>query len=67
MAIKRVSLGRGAVHDGRVEREWEADVLIVGGAVGGASMAHALAEYSIGSVLLERTARIAEINRGDVI
>ena len=67
MAIKRLSLGRGAVHDGRAELEWEADVLIAGGAVGGASMAHALAEYGLSSVLLERTPHVAEINRGDVI
>lgn len=47
--------------------KWDADVIIVGGAVAGASTAHALAALGVSSVLLERTADFPELNRGDVI
>jgi hypothetical protein len=64
---KRLPLGNDAVSDAKADVLWEADVVIAGGAVAGASMAHALAEYSISSVLLERQTRVPEINRGDVL
>jgi 2-polyprenyl-6-methoxyphenol hydroxylase-like FAD-dependent oxidoreductase len=67
MAVKRYPLTRQAVHDGAADAIWEADVVVVGGAVGGAAMAHALAEREISSVLIERNDRIPEINRGDVL
>jgi 2-polyprenyl-6-methoxyphenol hydroxylase-like FAD-dependent oxidoreductase len=67
MAIKRIALGHGAVDDGAADLKWEADAVIVGGAVAGASMTHALAEYGISSVLLERNPKVPEINRGDVL
>ncbi|WP_405060402.1 FAD-dependent monooxygenase [Kribbella sp. NBC_01505] len=46
---------------------WEADVVIVGGAVGGASTAHALATLGVSSIVLERTATFPELNRGDIL
>jgi 2-polyprenyl-6-methoxyphenol hydroxylase-like FAD-dependent oxidoreductase len=46
---------------------WDADVVIVGGAVAGAGTAHALAALGVSSVLLERAAGFPELNRGDVI
>ena len=67
MAIKRLPLGSNTVHDDSAELVWEADVIIAGGAVAGASMAHALAEYGLSSVVLERKNKIPEINRGDVL
>jgi len=67
MELKRHAIGRGDVPEGEVTHRWEADVVIVGGAVAGASMAHALAEYGITSVLLERGDDYPEINRGDAI
>jgi 2-polyprenyl-6-methoxyphenol hydroxylase-like FAD-dependent oxidoreductase len=67
MELTKHAIGRAAVPDGAARHRWEADVVIVGGAVGGASMAHALAEYGISSVLLERGADFPEINRGDAI
>ena len=63
----RLPLGSDTVSDAKADVLWEADVVIVGGAVAGASMAHALAEYSVSSVLLERQTRVPEINRGDVL
>ncbi|WP_158605577.1 FAD-dependent monooxygenase [Amycolatopsis panacis] len=41
--------------------------MIVGGAVGGASTAHAHVTLGVWSVLLERTADFPELNRGDVL
>jgi len=67
MAIKRTPLGRGVPYDERAELEWEADVVISGGAVAGASMAHALAEYGLSSVLLEHNKTVPSLNRGDVL
>jgi 2-polyprenyl-6-methoxyphenol hydroxylase-like FAD-dependent oxidoreductase len=67
MNPRRISLGTKAVSDAPADLKWEAEVIIVGGAVAGASMTHALAEYGISSVLFERSARIPEINRGDVL
>jgi 2-polyprenyl-6-methoxyphenol hydroxylase-like FAD-dependent oxidoreductase len=67
MAIKRMSWGAAPAPDAAPDERWESDVVIVGGAVAGASMAHALAEYGIGSVLIERTPKTPEINRGDVL
>ena len=67
MDYKRHALGRADVHTGASAHRWEADVVIVGGAVAGASMAHALAEYNISSVVLERNDDFPEINRGDAI
>ncbi|ALG09801.1 FAD-dependent oxidoreductase [Kibdelosporangium phytohabitans] len=46
---------------------WEADVVIVGGAVGGASTAHALATVGVSSIVLERAADFPELNRGDIL
>ncbi|MFD9698030.1 FAD-dependent oxidoreductase [Lentzea sp. NPDC059081] len=46
---------------------WEADVVIVGGAVGGACTALALAALGVSSILLERSGDFPELNRGDVI
>jgi 2-polyprenyl-6-methoxyphenol hydroxylase-like FAD-dependent oxidoreductase len=67
MATKRLLLNGAAPDDGAPDFKWEADVVIVGGAVAGASMAHALAEYGLSSILLERTKKTPEINRGDVL
>jgi 2-polyprenyl-6-methoxyphenol hydroxylase-like FAD-dependent oxidoreductase len=67
MDLKRHPIGRAAVPEGACTHRWEADVVIVGGAVAGASMSHALAEYGISSVLLERGDDFPEINRGDAI
>jgi 2-polyprenyl-6-methoxyphenol hydroxylase-like FAD-dependent oxidoreductase len=67
MELKRHAIGRGDLPDGEPTNRWEADVVIVGGAVAGASMAHALAEYGITSVLIERGDGFPEINRGDAI
>ncbi|MEM7465871.1 MAG: NAD(P)/FAD-dependent oxidoreductase [Pseudomonadota bacterium] len=67
MTVKKVALGSMTLHDGAPTHKFEADVVIVGGAVGGASMAHALAEYGISSIILERAASIPEVNRGDVL
>lgn len=67
MELRHQAIGRTPVHDGPSQHRWEADVVIVGGAVAGASMAHALAEYGITSVLLERGDDYPEINRGDAI
>jgi 2-polyprenyl-6-methoxyphenol hydroxylase-like FAD-dependent oxidoreductase len=64
---KRLPLGSDTVSDAKPDLLWEADVVITGGAVAGASMAHALAEHSVSSVLLERQTRVPEINRGDVL
>ncbi|GAA1976259.1 hypothetical protein GCM10009754_59890 [Amycolatopsis minnesotensis] len=41
--------------------------MIVGGAVAGASTAHALASLGVSSVLLERAESFPELNRGDVL
>ncbi|MCK2239057.1 MULTISPECIES: NAD(P)/FAD-dependent oxidoreductase [unclassified Crossiella] len=46
---------------------WDADVVIVGGGVAGASTAHALATVGVSSIVLERSADFPELNRGDVI
>jgi 2-polyprenyl-6-methoxyphenol hydroxylase-like FAD-dependent oxidoreductase len=67
MELNRHAIGRSPVHEGPSTHRWEADVVIVGGAVAGASMAHALTEYGISSVLLERGEEFPEINRGDAI
>lgn len=67
MELKRHAIGRTPTHEGTSTHQWEADVVIVGGAVAGASMAHALSEYGISSVLLERGDDFPEINRGDAI
>ena len=67
MSIKRLQLGHKALPDTPADIKLSADVVIVGGAVAGASMAHALAEYDISSILLERLDRIPEVNRGDVL
>jgi 2-polyprenyl-6-methoxyphenol hydroxylase-like FAD-dependent oxidoreductase len=67
MAIQRCALGSLSLTDARPDVIYEANVVIVGGAVGGAAMAHALAEYGISCVLLERTESIPEVNRGDVL
>jgi len=65
-ALKDEMRGVGLrVLDGDEGRE--ADVVVVGGAVAGASMAHALAEHGISSVVLERGDAWPEINRGDAI
>ena len=67
MNVTRVPLGRPAVHEGKSRHRYEADVVVVGGAVAGASMAHALAEYGISSIVLERGDSWPEINRGDAL
>jgi len=67
MSLKRLPLGPRALSDARSEIEWETDVAIIGGAVGGASMAHALAEYDLASIIFERLPQIPEVNRGDVL
>lgn len=67
MNAKRLALGHGKISDSRPDIEWETGVIIVGGAVAGASMAHALAEYDVSSVIFERLAQIPEVNRGDVL
>lgn len=67
MAIKRLPVGHKALPDARADVERTADVIIVGGAVAGAAMAHALAEYNLSSIILERLDRIPEVNRGDVL
>jgi 2-polyprenyl-6-methoxyphenol hydroxylase-like FAD-dependent oxidoreductase len=67
MDVTRVPLGRAAVHEGKSRHRYEADVVVVGGAVAGASMAHALAEYGISSIVLERGDSWPEINRGDAL
>jgi 2-polyprenyl-6-methoxyphenol hydroxylase-like FAD-dependent oxidoreductase len=67
MPLTRHQLGRRPVHEGTSELALEADVVVVGGAVAGASMAHALAERGLSSILLERNKEYPEINRGDVI
>lgn len=67
MKVKRLALGHGKISDSRPDIEWETEVVIVGGAVAGASMAHALAEYDVSSVIFERLAQIPEVNRGDVL
>jgi len=67
MKAKRLALGHGTISDARADIEFEAEVVIVGGAVAGASMAHALAEYDISSVIVERLPQIPEVNRGDVL
>ena len=67
MAIKRLQFGPKAADDHHAELKWEADVVIAGGAVAGASMTHALAEYGLSSVVLERKLKVPEINRGDVL
>lgn len=50
-----------------MHEQWEADVVIVGGAVAGASTAHALAALGVSSVLLERAESFPDLNRGDVV
>jgi len=67
MTIKRLPVGHKALPDARADIKWAAEVVIVGGAVAGAAMAHALAEYNISSIILERLDRIPEVNRGDVL
>jgi hypothetical protein len=67
MNLKRLPLGPRTPSDARAEIEWETEVAIVGGAVGGASMAHALAEYGLTSIIFERLPQIPEVNRGDVL
>ena len=67
MAIKRLPFAGASAEPAPAELRWSGDVAIVGGAVAGASMAHALAEYGVSSVLLERTKKTPEINRGDVL
>jgi 2-polyprenyl-6-methoxyphenol hydroxylase-like FAD-dependent oxidoreductase len=67
MNLKRFAIERAPVHDGPSDHRYEADVVIVGGAVAGASMAHALAEYGISSIVLERGDSWPEINRGDAL
>ncbi|KAA2258739.1 FAD-dependent monooxygenase [Solihabitans fulvus] len=57
----------GATATGMSPLCWHADVVIVGGAVAGASTAHALAALGVSCVLLERTVDFPELNRGDVI
>ncbi|MEO6798063.1 MAG: NAD(P)/FAD-dependent oxidoreductase [Candidatus Dormibacter sp.] len=47
--------------------EWEAEVVIIGGAVGGMGMAIALSTLGVSSVVLERHRQIQEINRGDAL
>ena len=63
MAIQRCALGSLSLADARPDVIYEANVVIVGGA----AMAHALAEYGISCVLLERTDSIPEVHRGDVL
>jgi 2-polyprenyl-6-methoxyphenol hydroxylase-like FAD-dependent oxidoreductase len=67
MELKRFPIGRATVPAGPADHRYEADVVIVGGAVAGASMAHALAEHGISSVVLERGDAWPEINRGDAL
>jgi len=67
MSVKRMPIGHGGLSDARADIELETEVVIVGGAVAGASMAHALAEYNVSSIIFERHARIPEVNRGDVL
>ncbi|ONI83175.1 hypothetical protein ALI144C_16885 [Actinosynnema sp. ALI-1.44] len=55
------------MHSSTPQLRWEADVVIVGGAVGGASTAHALATLGVSSIVLERTADFPELNRGDIL
>jgi len=65
--LKRLPLGPRALSDAPADHQFETDVAIVGGAVGGASMAHALAEYELSSIIFERLPQIPEVNRGDVL
>nr|WP_042185125.1 NAD(P)/FAD-dependent oxidoreductase [Kibdelosporangium sp. MJ126-NF4]CEL16538.1 Putative hydroxylase [Kibdelosporangium sp. MJ126-NF4]CTQ90491.1 Putative hydroxylase [Kibdelosporangium sp. MJ126-NF4] len=55
------------MHNNVPPLRWEADVVIVGGAVAGASTAHALATLGVSSIVLERTANFPELNRGDIL
>jgi 2-polyprenyl-6-methoxyphenol hydroxylase-like FAD-dependent oxidoreductase len=67
MDLKRFPISRTPVYEGTPDHRYEADVVVIGGAVAGASMSHALAEYGISSVVLERSDSWPEINRGDAI
>ena len=46
MAVKRCDLSKAGSHPVSADLKWEADAVIVGGAVAGVSMAHALAALS---------------------
>jgi 2-polyprenyl-6-methoxyphenol hydroxylase-like FAD-dependent oxidoreductase len=62
---KNADLFRFKKNDATIR--WQADVVIVGGAVAGAAMACACAEQGVSSIVLERTSVVKAINRGDLL